>query len=236
MSKPIIGIVEWPYYDQDGDKIYEVFNDVVNWVIRSGGIPVGIFPTQIEDFVEKRLREIEVMNGSEYHDLVESINRCDAIIKPGAWKIYNHERLIHKYTLEKNMPYLGICAGMQIMAAYGQEQINNVKNETNINHHQPGYGHEVCVYKNSLLHRLVNKETFKVYSRHNYHIASCGINKVSAISSDGIIEAIENPNATFQLGVQWHPELAPTTDKNSARIFEGLVEAAEDYSKQKIKR
>lgn len=52
--KPIIGIVEWPYSDKDGDPIYEVMLSVVEWVIRSGGRPIGIFPSNIEDFINKR--------------------------------------------------------------------------------------------------------------------------------------------------------------------------------------
>lgn len=233
MSKPYIGIVEWPYTDKDGDIIYEVFNDVVNWVIKAGGIPVGIFPTEIEDYIHKKVSEVRTMNVQESHDLFSSIDRCDAIIKPGALRIYNHERLIHKYTVEKNMPYLGICAGMQIIAAYDSE-LKNVKNvDTGINHHQEGYGHDVYVMQDTLLSKIIDSKRFPVYSRHHYHIESAGINKISALASDNTIEAIENPNCDYNLGVQWHPELAPFTDKNSENIFGYLVEEAKIYSKIK---
>lgn len=233
MSKPFIGIVEWPYIDKDGDQIFEVFNDISNWVIRSGGIPIGIFPTQIRDFINTRVSEIEIMNTEEKCDLIESLNKCDAIIKPGALRIYNHERFIHSYSVCKNIPYLGICAGMQIMSGYNSE-IKNVKNSIqSLNHHQPGYSHEVEIIPNTLLSKIVSNNFFKVYSRHNYHIASPGINEVSAVAPDGVIEAIENPNCNYNLGVQWHPELAPTTDINSQRIFESLVEEAKIYKKIK---
>lgn len=233
MSKPYIGIIEWPYTDKDGDVIYEVFNDVVNWVIKAGGIPVGIFPSQIEDYINKRVSEVRTMTVDEASDLFSSIDRCDAIIKPGAIKIYSHERLIHRYTVDRNMPYLGICAGMQIVAAYGKPEIKNIKNETNINHHQPGYSHDVYVKENTLLSKIVDTDKFKVYSRHRYHIADEGVNRISAVAEDNIIEAIENPKCDYNLGVQWHPELAPFTDKNSQNLFESLVEEAKIYSKIK---
>ena len=227
--KPIIGIIEWPYYDKDNDKIYEVMSDVVNWVNKSGGIPVGIFPTQVEDFVSKKVSDIDSMNADEADDLLSSIDRCDAIIKPGALRIYNHERLIHEYTVQKNMPYLGICAGMQIMAAYHYPQ-ENIKNETFVNHRNR---HNVRIYHNTLLEKIINKECISVISRHNYHIFSEGINKVAAVAEDGIIEAIENPNCSFNLGVQWHPELEDFDNVNSQNIFGELIEQAKTYSKRK---
>ena len=60
--KPLIGIVEWPYQDKDGDVIYEILQPIIEWVVRSGGVPIGLFPTQIENYVEKRLRDIKKMS------------------------------------------------------------------------------------------------------------------------------------------------------------------------------
>lgn len=233
--KPIIGIIEWPYLDKDGDKIFEIFNDVVNCVINAGGIPAGIFPTQTIDFVNTRLNDIKNMSASETDDLLTSVDRCDAIIKPGALKIYEYERLIHSYTICKNMPYLGICAGMQVMAGY-RSVINNVKIDENniINHYQEGYAHDVYPIENTLLSKIVGMDKFPVYSRHRYCIADAGVNKICAVAEDGIIEAIENPNCNYNLGLQWHPELAPTTDEVTKKIFESLVEEAKIY--KKIKR
>ena len=233
MAKPFIGIVEWPYTDKDGDQIFEVFNDVANWVIRSGGIPVGIFPTQVADFINNKVSEIKLMSSEEKCDLITSLNRCDAIIKPGALRIYNHERFIHSYSVYKDIPYLEICAGMQIMSGYHSEIKNDRNSECGLNHHQPGYGHDVEVLPDTLLSKIVDNNHFKVYSKHNYHISKPGVNRISAIACDGVIEAIENPECNYNLGVQWHPELAPSTDINSQKIFESLVEEAKIYSRIK---
>ena len=89
--KPIIGIIEWPYKDSDGDLIYEVPNQIVEQISKHGGIPVGIFPTQIADFQNKRLSEIEELTIGEKEDIVSSLRRVDAIIKPGALRIYGYE-------------------------------------------------------------------------------------------------------------------------------------------------
>jgi putative glutamine amidotransferase len=48
---------------------------------------------------------------------------------------------------------------------------------------------------------------------------------VSASAPDGIVEGIEKPQATFCVGVQWHPENYWRTGE-FAELFEGLVAAA----------
>jgi putative glutamine amidotransferase len=49
---------------------------------------------------------------------------------------------------------------------------------------------------------------------------------VSATAPDGVIEAIEDPQARFCLGVQWHPENFFRTGEFRA-LFEGFLEAAQ---------
>lgn len=227
--KPIIGIVEWPYKDEDGDLIYEVPNNIVEKISIHGGIPVGIFPTQIEDFQNKRLSEIDELTFIEKQDLIESLDRVDAIIKPGALKIYGYERYIYDYAFNKDIPYLGICAGMQMMAGYQNNKYNNVKNETDIHHSKEEYAHTLRILKDTLLYNILKEEEIMVNSRHRYHIANPGINEVNAVSEDGIIEGIENRDKLFHLGVQWHPE--NLNDDNTNKIFDEFIESA-----KKVKR
>lgn len=239
MSKPIIGIIEWPYTDKDGDLIYEVSTPIIEMVARSGGIPIGIFPTQLVDYVNTRLNEIPPLTSTEKYDIIKILSMCSAIIKPGALKIYNYERFIYEYVLEKDIPYLGICAGMQLMSHYGKENIRNVRNEENsgVNHfnNTETYAHRIKILPNTILSTILNKDSIMVNSRHKYHIPDAGVNKVSAYSEDGVIEGIENPNTRFQLGIQWHPELLPN-DENSKIILNGLVEAAQGQDFRLIKK
>lgn len=232
--KPIIGIVEWPYLDKDGDIIYEVFTPIVEWINRSGGRPIGIFPSQIEDFVNKRLSEIPELSELEQLELKESVSLCDGIIKPGATKIYGYERKIYEYCFEQNIPYLGICAGMQMMAGYGSANIKNERNDSEVVHHSKEmYSHKITLEEATLLKKIIKLEEIMVNSRHNYHITDSGIHVVGARAEDGVIEAIEAPDKSFHLGLQWHPELLPKEDVNSQIIFGELVEASKQYQKRK---
>ena len=155
---------------------------------------------------------------------------CDAIVKPGGSKIYEYERYIYDYTYKNDIPYLGICAGMQMMANY-QRSINNEKNNTNIEHYsKEEYIHTLKIIKDTLLYKILGKEEILVNSRHLYHIQSPGIHKVNAYSEDGIIEGIENPNKAFHLGLQWHPEIL--YDTNTDKIFDAFIESSKKIKKK----
>lgn len=231
--KPIIGMIEWPYYDKDGDIIYEVLTPIIEWIVRCGGRPIGIFPSQIEDFVQKRLSEISELSELEQKELKETIDLCDGIIKPGALKIYEHERKIYEYCYKENIPYLGICAGMQLMASYGVDNIKNERNDSDVNHHSKDiYSHKITLQEATLLKKIIQLDEIMVNSRHNYHVTNSGLHVVGAKAIDGVIEAIEAPDKIFHIGLQWHPELLPKEDCNSEAIFGEFVEASKQYRKR----
>lgn len=234
--KPIIGIIEWPYIDKDQTIIYEVNKEIVEKISAHGGRAVGIFPTQIEDYIGKRLSDIKSLTEIEKGDIESSIQMCDAIIKPGAYRIYGYEKYLIDKALERKMPFLGICAGMQAMANYGKDEIqNNIKNDSIINHNvnsqDAPYAHKIIINRLSKLYSILKKEEIRVNSRHNYHIPSSGKFAISACAEDAIPEAIENPQHGFQIGLQWHPE--SLEDENSDRLFEAFIKEA---AKQKIKK
>lgn len=82
------------------------------------------------------------------------------------------------------------------------------------------YSHKITINKNSLLFKILNKEELTVNSLHSFAIPNTYLN-ISAYSIDGIIEAIEDKNKKFFLGVQWHPELL--NDIYSKKIFDYFI-------------
>ena len=242
-NKPIIGIVEWPYFNKFKRNIYEIPTAVVDKVIDAGGVPVGIFPTQIADFQNTRLADIPELSINEKSDLDDVLNLCDAIIKPGAFKAYEFDKYIHHYTLVKDMPYLGICGGMQIMT-YPNGKLENTNpnlNVKNIDLHASGKGlvHDIKIEKDSKLYQIVNKDVIRVNSHHKKCLPDSALldAKVAALAIDPeypderVIEAIEIPNKSFQIGVQWHPE--KLNDKYTDMLFNGFIEESNKYSKRK---
>jgi putative glutamine amidotransferase len=48
---------------------------------------------------------------------------------------------------------------------------------------------------------------------------------MTAISEDGIVEAIEDPDCKFYLSVQWHPEAMDEYDINQGNIIKEFIDS-----------
>ena len=98
--------------------------------------------------------------------------------------------------------------------------------------HQPfELAHEIWIEKESALaallrERLEESDSCEVNSRHHQALKTLGEGLVTtATAPDGVIEAVEDPNRRFWMGVQWHPENFWRTGEFRA-LFEGFVKAA----------
>ncbi len=221
--KPIIGVVLLPYLDIDNEKAYQAPTEIMSQIVKYGGLPIGISSMSKNNNIDEK----EILTYEEKNNLKEVLKICDGIIKPGAYKIYRYEKYIYECAKELNMPYLGICAGMQLM---NEDKI--IRNKSSINHKsKQEYVHSLKILKDTLLYNILKKEEILVNSRHNYHIDEASNFTISALSPDGIIEGIEDKNLDYHLGLQWHPE--SLNDDNTKKIFESFIESAKKYHKTK---
>lgn len=168
---PVIGIIERESLSDSGRLINITYQSLEESIIKSGGIPIGISNKYIDNF----------------------LSLCDGFILQGGSDLDPLNIPIIKKINELNIPLLGICLGMQEMA------ISYQGNEINIPNHQNTY-HEIYIDKNSLLYKITNKINLTVNSRHKSTIENTSL-KISAKSKDNIIEAIEDPNKLFFLGL-----------------------------------
>jgi putative glutamine amidotransferase len=80
----------------------------------------------------------------------------------------------------------------------------------------------------SRLGEFIHSNAAQVNSWHHQAIKRLAADlKVVATAPDGIVEAIEIPGHRFALGVQWHPEWLYDRQPEMARLFHGLIAAAE---------
>ena len=145
----------------------------------------------------------------------------------------------------KRIPLFAICFGMQVLnVSRGGTLIQDIssqvpdaiKHEQGVPRDRPS--HRVNVAEQTKLANIAAVENLLVNSHHHQAIETLGADLVAtAWSSDGIIEACEDPrDDRFVVAVQWHPELGWEEDPVSQRLFEMFVaEAARTIQPAELK-
>lgn len=218
MNKPIIGITTRDDF-KNGKAIYKINKNIIDKVVNNGGIPILIPPIgNIEEEV--------------YSKLLKILNICSGFIIPGGntWNL--NDEIIIKYALNKDIPLLGICAGMQAIAnlnnfcgTIDSDQTVIITSSINHNIDDKKYVHDIFI-KKGLLFDILHKSKIKVNSRHQSTIKIENFFNIDAISNDNIVEAIHIPKKKFILSLQWHPE--DLDDENSQKIFRSFIESAKN--------
>ena len=227
--KPVIGVPLRYQHLEDGRPILYLGERVRRTLQKAGAIIHTISPVLDVDFIDTKGSEFPELTEEDKKVIDYNLSLCDGIFFPGGNKFTPYDRYLLEYCIEKNIPVLGICLGMQMMSCYNEEVVLE-KNETLINHKQENdleFTHKVRINSNSKLFEIIGKEEILVNSFHNYHVTENSTYKTVAYSEDGLIEAIEFPSKTFNLGVQWHPEISYDFDDNSKKIIDYFIKETE---------
>ena len=149
---------------------------------------------------------------------------------------------------KKRVPLFAICFGMQVLnVSRGGTLIQDIASQLpNAIKHEQGAprdrpSHRVKLLDGSLLSSLateVEVQDVVVNSHHHQAIETVGRDLIAtAWTSDGLIEALEDPRADrFATAVQWHPELGWRNDVFAQSLFNRLVSEAREYSASRLSR
>lgn len=237
MAKPIIAVL----LDEDtsnGGRFYQTNKGYFRALERAGAVAIGL-PYSI-DSVDFALENCSALlcTGARIRFEDDWYVAGEISSSPQSERLEVEKALINSF-LALNRPYLGICNGMQVLAALsGAKLSSRIANHTDgtIIHDSGDTRHEVSIIRDSILHNLIDKEKILTNSHHSEGVIEVSDNLlISARASDGVIEAIERTDKDFAIGVQWHPEIIwPTpldpNDENigeiSKSLFEGFVKSA----------
>ena len=236
--KPVIGVpLRYEYSKKDKPILY--MNEYVRRTLqRAGSIVLPIPPLKDVNYMETSGDKFEPLTDEEKEVIENYLNMCNGIFLPGGIKFTPNDRYLLDQAIEKELPILGVCLGMQMMSCY-KEDVNIEENKKEVNHNQEDESillHKVKISKDSKLYEILGVEEFLVNSFHKRYATKNHIYKTVGYSSDGLIEAIEFPTSTFNIGVQWHPEISYSFDDNSKKIIDCFVEAARLFQNSNKKK
>ncbi|MGE5590395.1 MAG: gamma-glutamyl-gamma-aminobutyrate hydrolase family protein [Bacillota bacterium] len=143
------------------------------------------------------------------------------------------ELLLARRALSTDLPVLGICRGLQVLAVASggslwqdlhSQVASSLKHDQNAPRWYPTHG--VRLTQASRLASWLGTE-IRVNSFHHQAVrqAPPGFTAVAS-APDGVIEALEHQTHPFAIGVQWHPECFWNQEKDHNALFLAFVEAA----------
>jgi putative glutamine amidotransferase len=133
--------------------------------------------------------------------------------------------------LARDMPVLAICRGSQVLnVALGGDLVQHLPEEVGHDEHRlpPGIvamaDHDVTLREGTKVEAILGDRA-PVKSSHHQGFGRLGEGlREAAHAEDGTIEALEDPERRFALGVLWHPE-----EGEDFALFKALVDEAREY-------
>jgi putative glutamine amidotransferase len=127
--------------------------------------------------------------------------------------------------LDRDLPVLGVCRGMQLMTVQAGGRLHQHLPElVGTDDHRPSPGvygeHDVRLLEGSLAQHLLGARA-RVRSYHHQGVVDTGSLRPTGWADDDTVEVVEDGDHRFALGVLWHPEVG-----DDPRLFDALVAAA----------
>jgi putative glutamine amidotransferase len=230
LSRPVVGITtyvtdaRWGYWNLEAALIPF---DYVKAVEKAGGRPVLVPPST--EGIEETLDALDAVVFTGGSDLDPEFYGEQAHPETvGVVRMRDEAELaLLQAALERDMPVLGICRGIQVLnVGLGGDLEQHLEGHR---HEPPGQfiAHDVAIEPNTRLAGMLGERT-TVMSHHHQGIKTLAPGLVeTARADDGLLEAVEAPERRFTVGVLWHPEAG-----QDARLFETLVDEARRYREE----
>ena len=238
MGRPVIGIctalerARWTVWENEAFLLSRAYVDAIQ---DAGGLVYMIPPdartAEEPDAALDALDGLILAGGADVDPIAYGAERhsCTTGTRPERDAA---EIPLARRALERDIPFLGICRGMQLLnVALGGTLIQHLPDDLGHGDHRRHLGsfddadHDVRLAPGSLAARACGELTHATKSHHHQAVDRLGEGLVASGWSmlDDLVEAIELPGARWALGVQWHPEVDPDSG-----VVAALVRAASE--------
>lgn len=228
MSKPKIGLTPRfcdPSFRKDGVNL-----DYSQAVSKSGGIPYMLCLSEgsLEEYANE-LDGLLITGGEDINQPLLQQGPKDPLTIDDRYDLWD-QALILAFA-KRLKPIFGICRGLQVInVVYGgtlfediDQCYKDLKGMHKHNDPDTGLSHPINIRSESRLYEICRQDVITVNSYHHQAISKLADGFLaSAVSDDGIVEAIERDNI---LAVQWHPEKIYEYQQQSA-LFDNFIKLA----------
>ena len=236
MAKPVIGITTYltsarfGVWEEDAALIPAAY---VRAIEAAGGRPLLVPPST--DGIDETLDRLDGLLFSGGSDLdpelygQESHPETNGVVPERD----RAEIALLRTALERDMPVLAVCRGSQVLnVALGGDLVQHLPDVVGDEKHKHTAGqfadHEVDLEPGTRVQEILGDHA-PVKSHHHQGYGKLGAGlRQSARADDGTIEALEDPERRFAVGVLWHPEAG-----EDFALFEALVEEAKEYRSER---
>ncbi len=237
MNRPVIGMctaleqARWSVWDQPAMLLARSYVDAVQL---AGGLVLMLPPdphqTEDPEQVLDLIDGLVLTGGADidpaFYSQEAHVETVDTVPERDGFEI-----ALVNAALERDLPVLGICRGMQLInVARGGTLRQHLPEHFGHEEHRrvigsfDGAEHDVRLLEGTLAARAAGERKHATRSHHHQGIDRLGEGLLISGRStlDDLAEAIELPDKRFVLGVQWHPE----ADTASRVIGAFVAEAA----------
>jgi putative glutamine amidotransferase len=194
-------------------------------ILRAGGRPILLVPNSVLDLLDALI----ISGGAG--DLDPALYGHERYPETGP---VNPERDAYELALvaeaaERNLPTLGVCRGIEVInVAYGGTLEQHLPDIVGHERHRTRgtfVDHVVRIEESSLAARATGSNLEAVKSCHHQGIRDVGDDLLATgwATMDDSVEAVEDPNLSFMLGVLWHPE-----EDEKSRLISSLLDPPRD--------
>jgi gamma-glutamyl-gamma-aminobutyrate hydrolase PuuD len=237
VAKPVIGITTYVEDAQWGHWHLEaalIPYDYVRGLERAGARVLLVPPD--DEGVEETLDALDGLLLSGGNDLDPDSYGAEQHPETNGTKPERDrgELALLQAALERDLPVLAVCRGLQVLnVARGGDLVQHLPEQVGHEDHRAVKGvfsdHGVKVDDASRLGSVIGTHLPTVKSHHHQGLGRVGSGlRETAWADDGTVEAVEDPEKRFAVGVLWHPEAGDDT-----KLFEALVAEARIYREEK---
>ncbi len=235
---PLIGISG--SIDRD-ERTHTLLRSYMRAVLAAGGVPVLLSPDMQDALLESCLDRLDGLLMAGGNDVAPALFGQEPIPQLGEVDPLRDrfEYALVEQAQARRLPTLGICRGIQVMAAtlggtLWQDlpsQYRAPDGSLPLAHKQTAPegepSHSVSLVPGTPLAAVLGRASVMVNSFHHQAVADPGpCLTACAFAPDGVIEAVCHRELPFFWGVQWHPERMFESDPHALALFEALIEAA----------